>query len=81
MTEESNNKNNEKLQTYLQRVIELLSKYKLLEGFVNLQDELDETLTDSSVQKKIWMSYSNCWTSCIRQISPIFWKPCHWKTD
>lgn len=52
MTEESNNKNNEKLQTYLQRVIELLSKYKLLEGFVNLQDELDETLTDSSVQKK-----------------------------
>ncbi|MBX3641323.1 MAG: magnesium transporter [Nitrosomonas sp.] len=52
MTEESNNKNNEKLQTYLQRVIELLSKYKLLEGFVNLQDELDETLADSSVQKK-----------------------------
>ncbi len=52
MTEENNNKDSEKLQTYLQRVIVLLSKYKLLEGFVNLQDELDETLVDSSVQKK-----------------------------
>ncbi len=53
MTEENNNnEDSEKLQSYLQRVIVLLSKYKLLEGFVNLQDELDETLADSAVQRK-----------------------------
>jgi len=52
MTEEENNQESEKLQTQLQRVIALLSKYKLLQGFVNLQDEVDETLADSSIQKE-----------------------------
>ena len=52
MSEENNNEENEKLQTLLQRVIVLLSKYKLLQGFVNLQDEMDETLAESSVQKQ-----------------------------
>lgn len=52
MTEETNNEENEKLQAQLQRVIALLSKYKLLQGFVNLQDEVDEALADSSIQKE-----------------------------
>ncbi|MDR4651204.1 MAG: magnesium transporter [Nitrosomonas sp.] len=51
MTEENKNEDNEKLQSYLQRVIALLSKYKLLEGFVHLQGDQDETLANSSVQK------------------------------
>lgn len=52
MTEEKINEESEKLQVQLQRVIALLSKYKLLQGFVNLQDEVDEELADSSVKKE-----------------------------
>ncbi|MCB1936207.1 MAG: magnesium transporter [Nitrosomonas sp.] len=52
MTEKENNEDSEKLQAQLQRVIALLSKYKLLQGFVNLQDEIDEALADSSIQKE-----------------------------
>jgi len=52
MTEDNKNENSEKLQSYLQRVIALLNRYKLLEGFVHLQGDQDETLADSSVQKK-----------------------------
>ncbi|PTN11555.1 magnesium transporter [Nitrosomonas aestuarii] len=53
MSEEKNNKEvNEKLRTQLQRVITLLNKYKLLEGFVNLQDEMNKALAESSVQKE-----------------------------
>ena len=37
MTKNNNHNNNEDLQTHLQRVIFLLRKYKLVEGFVNLQ--------------------------------------------
>lgn len=52
MTEEEHNEESEKLQAQLQRVIALLSKYKLLQGFVDLQDEPDAELVDSSVQQE-----------------------------
>lgn len=52
MTEENNNEESEKLQAQLQRVSSLLSKYKLLQGFVELQDEEDERLMGSSIQKQ-----------------------------
>lgn len=52
MTEENNNEESEKLQAQLQRVFSLLSKYKLLQGFVELQSEADEDLTESSIPKQ-----------------------------
>ncbi len=52
MTEENNNEDNEKLHIQLQRAITLLNKYKLLQGFVNLHNDLNEALAESSVQKE-----------------------------
>lgn len=46
------NHNTETLQTPLQQVVYLLRKYKLVEGFVNLQNEADQELAESSVQKQ-----------------------------
>lgn len=52
MTEINNQDENQDSQTPLQRVIYLLHKYKLVEGFVNLQEKPDQALTQSSVQKQ-----------------------------
>ncbi|MCH9639893.1 MAG: magnesium transporter [Betaproteobacteria bacterium] len=52
MTEAKKKDKTEGLQTPLQQVTYLLSKYKLVEGFVHLQDKADQTLKDSSVQKQ-----------------------------
>ncbi len=52
MTKNNNHNNNEDLQTHLQRVIFLLRKYKLVEGFVNLQEEPNQELAESSIQKQ-----------------------------
>lgn len=52
MTEENNNEENDKLHIQLQRVVTLLNRYKLLQGFVNLQNQMDDALTESSIQKK-----------------------------
>ncbi|MEK6736106.1 MAG: magnesium transporter [Pseudomonadota bacterium] len=46
------NHNTETLQTPLQQIVYLLRKYKLVEGFVNLQNEADQELAESSVQKQ-----------------------------
>jgi magnesium transporter len=52
MTNNNNHNDNEDLQTQLQRVIYLLRKYKLVEGFVNLQETPSQEVTESSVQKQ-----------------------------
>ncbi|MBA2483701.1 MAG: magnesium transporter [Nitrosomonas sp.] len=52
MTKNNNHDNNEDLQTQLQRVIFLLRKYKLVEGFVNLQEDPNQELAESSIQKR-----------------------------
>lgn len=52
MTKNNNHNKNEDLQTHLQRIIFLLRKYKLVEGFVNLQEELNQELAESSIQKQ-----------------------------
>ena len=52
MTNNNNHNDNEDLQTQLQRVIYLLRKYKLVEGFVNLQETPTQEVTESSVQKQ-----------------------------
>jgi magnesium transporter len=52
MTNKNNHNDNEDLQTQLQRVIYLLRKYKLVEGFVNLQETPSQEVTESSVQKQ-----------------------------
>lgn len=52
MTAKNNPSENEDLQVALQRVIYLLRKYKLVEGFVNLQEEPNQELAQSSVQKR-----------------------------
>jgi len=52
MTKIDNHNNNEDLQTQLQRVIYLLRKYKLVEGFVNLQETSNQEVTESLIQKQ-----------------------------
>jgi len=52
MTKIDNHNNNEDLQTQLQRVIYLLRKYKLVEGFVNLQETPNQEVAESSIQKQ-----------------------------
>ncbi|MDP1559009.1 MAG: magnesium transporter [Nitrosomonas sp.] len=52
MTDKNNPNENEDLQVLLQRVTYLLRKYKLVEGFVNLQEKPDLELAESSVQKR-----------------------------
>lgn len=52
MTKIDNHNNNEDLQTQLQRVIYLLRKYKLVEGFVNLQETPNQEIAESSIQKQ-----------------------------
>ncbi len=47
---ETNNENKD-LQKLLQRVVYLLSKYRLVEGFVTLQEDSNQDLTTSPVQK------------------------------
>lgn len=49
---ETNNNDQEDLQTPLQQITFLLRKYKLVEGLVNLQDSPDLALSESVVQKK-----------------------------
>lgn len=48
MTEE----NHENLEDKLQKVIYLLQKYKLVEGFVRLQDTPEPELIESIIQKQ-----------------------------
>ncbi|MBX3618028.1 magnesium transporter [Nitrosomonas sp.] len=48
---ETNNNDQENLQTPLQQITFLLRKYKLVEGLVNLQDSPDLSLGESVVQK------------------------------
>ncbi len=52
MTKKKNHNENEDLQILLQRAFYLLNRYKLVEGFVNLQEDPGHVLTDSSVQKR-----------------------------
>ncbi len=52
MTKKKNHNENEDLQVLLQRAFYLLNRYKLVEGFVNLQEDSGQTLADSSVQKR-----------------------------
>lgn len=52
MTKNDNQNSNEDLQSQLQRVIFLLRKYKLVEGFVNLQEDPSQELAESSIQKR-----------------------------
>ena len=52
MTEENHNEENEKLHIKLHRIITLLNKYKLLQGFVDMQHDMGEALTESYIQKE-----------------------------
>ena len=52
MTKNNNHNNNEDLQTKLQRIVNLLRKYKLVEGFVNLQDTPNQEIAESSIQRQ-----------------------------
>ncbi len=52
MSEESQNEENEQLHKQFQRVITLLNKYKLLQGFVNMQHDATKALNESSIQKE-----------------------------
>ncbi len=52
MAEANNKDKNESQLTPLQQITYQLRKYKLVEGFVNLQDQANHELTESSVQKQ-----------------------------
>ncbi|MDH5480170.1 MAG: magnesium transporter [Nitrosomonas sp.] len=52
MTKANNKDKTENLQTPLQQITYLLRKYRLVEGFVHLQNESDQELAESSVQKQ-----------------------------
>lgn len=52
MTKKKNHNENEDLPILLQRAFYLLNRYKLVEGFVNLQEDPSQVLADSSVQKR-----------------------------
>lgn len=52
MTKKKNHNENEDLPVLLQRAFYLLNRYKLVEGFVNLQEDSGQVLADSSVQKR-----------------------------
>jgi magnesium transporter len=52
MTEASNRRETENLQVQLQKVIHLLSKHKLMAGFVQMQEMPRHELTESLVQKQ-----------------------------
>ncbi|MDH5552781.1 MAG: magnesium transporter, partial [Nitrosomonas sp.] len=52
MTKKKKHNENEDLPILLQRAFYLLNRYKLVEGFVNLQEEPSQALADSSVQKR-----------------------------
>lgn len=52
MTENRNDDNNKDLHAYLQRTIYLLRKYKLVEGFVNLQKTTNQEVAESPTQKQ-----------------------------
>lgn len=52
MTEINNDDENKDLQVLLQRVTALLRKYRLVEGFVHLQEESNKDLATSPVQKE-----------------------------
>lgn len=52
MTETNNNNDQENSPTPLQQITYLLRKYKLVEGLVDLQDNPDQSLNESAVQKQ-----------------------------
>lgn len=52
MTENSTDNKDEDLQTQLQRIIYLLRKYKLVEGFVNLQKTTNQEVAESPIQRQ-----------------------------
>ena len=52
MTKKKNHNENEDLPILLQRAFYLLNRYKLVEGFVNLQEDSGQVLADSTVQKR-----------------------------
>ncbi|MCB1949006.1 magnesium transporter [Nitrosomonas sp.] len=52
MTDKKNQEENEKLHIQLRRIVTLLNKYKLLQGFVNLQNEASGILNESPIQKE-----------------------------
>ncbi len=52
MTETNNNNDQESPPTPLQQASFLLRKYKLVEGLVNLQDSVDQSINESVVQKQ-----------------------------
>jgi magnesium transporter len=52
MTETNNNNDQENSPPPLQQIIYLLRKYKLVEGLVDLQDNPDQSLSESVVQKQ-----------------------------
>ncbi|MEK7768407.1 MAG: magnesium transporter, partial [Pseudomonadota bacterium] len=52
MTEANNRRETENLQVQLQKVIHLLSKHKLMAGFVQMQEMPRHELTESLVHKQ-----------------------------
>src|SRR5690606_13453393 len=52
MTENSTDNKDEDLHAQLQRIIYLLRKYKLVEGFVNLQKTTNQEVAESPIQKQ-----------------------------
>ncbi|SFU65255.1 magnesium transporter [Nitrosomonas eutropha] len=52
MTEEHHENQDENLESKLQKIIYLLQKYKLVEGFVRLQDTPEPELIESIIQKQ-----------------------------
>lgn len=52
MTENSSDNKSEDLQVQLQRTVYLLRKYKLVEGFVNLQKTTNQEVTESPIQRR-----------------------------
>jgi magnesium transporter len=52
MTENSTDNKDEDLHAQLQRIIYLLRKYKLVEGFVNLQKMTNQEVAESPIQKQ-----------------------------
>lgn len=52
MTENSSDNKSEDLQVQLQRTVYLLRKYKLVEGFVNLQKTTNQEVAESPIQRR-----------------------------
>lgn len=52
MTEENQENQDQNLESKLQKIVYLLQRYKLVEGFVRLQDAPEPELIESIIQKQ-----------------------------